>query len=108
MLDYSNFRLAQGYPRKKITEMAFLLERGELTLTRLNVTKIRKRFCRPSGEFSGGEVGLETLSSSSSVFFFGPLVRLSSCTFLTSYLRILYVFGAIFFKVMAFIVYPFC
>lgn len=76
MLDYSNFRLAQGYPRKKITEMAFLLERGELTLTRLNVTKIRKRFRRPAGEFSGGEVGLETLSSSSSVFF---LARWCDC-----------------------------
>ena len=72
MLDYSNFRRAQGYPRKKITEMAFLLERGELTLTHLNVTKIRKRFCRPSGGFSGGEVGLETLSLTSS-FFFWPV-----------------------------------
>ena len=106
MLDYSNFKRAQGYPRKKIKEMTFLLERGELTLTHLNVTKIRKRFCRPSGGFSGGEVGLETLSLSSSFFFFffGPLVRLSSCTFLTSYLRILYGFGAMIFKVMAFIV----
>lgn len=69
MVDFSNFRRAQGYPRKKITEMAFLLERGELTLARLNVTKISKRFCRPSGGFSGSEVGLETLSDGRSLIY---------------------------------------